>query len=149
LAAWNYFESVDTKANQEFIAKWHQFTKDPKRTTNDPMEAHVIGFAAWVEAVKAAGTTNPDKVIDTIVGVKVPNLSGSMAEVLPNHHITKPVLIGEIRADGQFDVVWKTDGLVAGDAWSKYVDGSKDLIADWKTLKCGNFNTITKKCGGA
>jgi urea transport system substrate-binding protein len=149
LAAWNYFESVNTKANQEFIAKWHQFTKNPKRTTNDPMEAHVIGFAAWVKAVKAAGTTNPDKVIDTIVGVKVPNLSGGMAEVLPNHHITKPVLIGEIRADGQFDVVWKTDDMVAGDAWSKYVDGSKDLIADWKTLKCGNFNTITKKCGGA
>ena len=51
--------------------------------------------------------------------------------MLPNHHITKPVFIGEIKANGQFDVVWKTPGLVAGDAWSKELDGSKDLIGDW------------------
>jgi urea transport system substrate-binding protein len=69
--------------------------------------------------------------------------------MLPNHHITKPVYIGEIEANGQFDVVWKTAGLVPGDAWSKYIDTSKDLIGDWKTLKCGNYNTVTKKCGGA
>ena len=148
LAAWNYFESIDTPANKAFIAKWHEFTKNPKRTTNDPMEAHVIGFAAWIAAVKKAGTTNPDKVIDTIVGVKVPNLTGGMAEILPNHHITKPVYIGEIRADGQFDVVYKSKNLVPGDAWSKYLPGSKDLVGDWKTLKCGNYNMVTKKCGG-
>jgi urea transport system substrate-binding protein len=148
LAAWNYFESIDTPANKAFIAQWHEFTKNPKRTTNDPMEAHVIGFNMWVEAVKKAGSTDPDKVIDAIVGVKVPNLTGGTSEMLPNHHITKPVFIGEIKADGQFDVVWKTDGLVPGDAWSKYLEGSKDLIGDWKTLKCGNYNTVTKKCGG-
>ncbi|HXW71943.1 MAG TPA: urea ABC transporter substrate-binding protein [Methylocella sp.] len=148
LAAWNYFESIDTPANKAFIAKWHEFTKNPKRTTNDPMEAHVIGFAAWVQAVKKAGTTNPDKVLDAIVGIKVPNLTGGTAEVLPNHHITKPVYIGEILPDGQFDVVYNTKNLVPGEAWSKYLPGSKDLIADWKTLKCGNYNTITKKCGG-
>ncbi len=112
------------------------------------MEAHVIGFAMWVEAVKKAGTTDPDKVIDAIVGIKVPNLTGGMSEMLPNHHITKPVLIGEVRADGQFDVVWKTPGLVPGDAWSKQLDGSKDLVADWVKLKCGNYNTKTSKCGG-
>jgi urea transport system substrate-binding protein len=149
LAAWNYFESIDTPANKQFIAKWHEFTKNPKRTTNDPMEAHVIGFAAWIEAVKKVGTTDPDKVIDALVGVKVPNLTGGIAEVLPNHHITKPVYIGEIRSDGQFDVVFKTKTLVPGDAWSKYLPGSKDLIGDWATLKCGNYNTVTKKCGGA
>src|SRR5437588_10228671 len=91
LAAWNYFESIDTPANKEFIAKWKAFIKDPKRVTNDPMEAHVIGFAMWVEAVKKAGTTNPDKVIDAVVGVKVPNLTGGTSEMLPNHPITKPV----------------------------------------------------------
>ena len=148
LAAWNYFESIDTPVNKEFIDKWHAFTKNPKRVTNDPMEAHVIGFAMWVETVKKAGTTDPDKVIDTIVGIKAPNLTGGTSEMLPNHHITKPVYIGEVRADGQFDVVWKTEGLVPGDAWSKYLEGSKDLIGDWKTLKCGNYNTVTKKCGG-
>jgi len=149
LAAWNYFQSIDTPINKEFIAKWKAFIKNPKRVTNDPMEAHFIGFNMWVEAVKKAGTTDPDKVIDAVIGVKVPNLTGGIAEMLPNHHITKPVFIGEVRADGQFDVVWKTQGLVPGDAWSKELPGSKDLIADWKTLKCGNYNTVTKKCGGS
>jgi urea transport system substrate-binding protein len=149
LAAWNYFQSIDTPINNEFIAKWKAFIKNDKRVTNDPMEAHVIGFAMWVEAVKKAGTTDPDKVIDAVVGVKVPNLSGGMSEMLPNHHITKPVFIGEVKADGQFDVVWKTDGLVPGDAWSPHLEGSKDLIGDWVTLKCGNYNTVTKKCGGS
>jgi urea transport system substrate-binding protein len=148
LAAWNYFESIDTPANKEFIAKWHAFIKDPKRTTNDPMEAHVIGFAMWVKAVEKAGTTDPDKVIDALPGIKAPNLTGGTSEMLANHHITKPVFIGEIRGDGQFDVVWKTDGLVPGQAWSPYLEGSKDLVADWVTLKCGNYNTKTKKCGG-
>jgi len=149
LAAWNYFQSIKDPKNAEFIAKWKTFIKDPKRVTNDPMEAHVIGFNMWVEAVKKAGTTDPDKVIDAVVGVKVPNLTGGISEMLPNHHITKPVFIGEIKADGQFDVVWKTDGLVPGDAWSTHLDGSKDLVADWKTLKCGNYNKVTKKCGGS
>jgi urea transport system substrate-binding protein len=148
LAAWTYFQSIDTPINKEFIAKWKAFIKNDKRVTNDPMEAHVIGFAMWVEAVKKAGTTDPDKVIDAVIGVKVPNLTGGTSEMLPNHHITKPVLIGEVRADGQFDVVWKTPDLVPGDAWSKYLPDSKDLIGDWKTLKCGNYNTVTKKCGG-
>ncbi len=147
LAAWNYFQSVDTPDNKAFIEKWKAYTKNAKRVSNDPMEAHVIGFNIWVKAVEKAGTTDPDKVIDAIVGIKVPNLTGGVSEMLPNHHITKPVLIGEIKEDGQFDTVWQTDDLVAGDAWSKHLDGSKDLVADWQTLKCGNYNTVTKKCG--
>jgi urea transport system substrate-binding protein len=147
LAAWNYFQSVDTPDNKAFIEKWKAFTKNAKRVSNDPMEAHVIGFNMWVKAVEKAGTTDPDKVINAIIGIKVPNLTGGVSEMLPNHHITKPVLIGEIKEDGQFDTVWQTDDLVAGDAWSKHLDGSKDLVADWQTLKCGNYNTVTKKCG--
>jgi urea transport system substrate-binding protein len=147
LAAWNYFQSIDNPENKAFIEKWKAFTKNDKRVTNDPMEAHVIGFNMWVKAVEKAGTTDPDKVIDAIVGVQVPNLTGGVSEMLPNHHITKPVLIGEIKEDGQFETVSQTDALVPGDAWSKFLDGSKDLIADWKTLKCGNYNTVTKKCG--
>jgi urea transport system substrate-binding protein len=147
LAAWNYFESIDTPDNKAFIEKWKAFTKNDKRVTNDPMEAHVIGFNMWVKAVEKAGSTEPDKVIPAIVGVQVPNLTGGISEMLPNHHVSKPVFIGEIKDNGQFDVVWKTEGLVPGDAWSKHLDGSKDLIADWKTLNCGNYNTVTKKCG--
>jgi urea transport system substrate-binding protein len=149
LAAWNYFQSIDNPANKDFIAKWKAFTKNDKRVTNDPMEAHVIGFNMWVKAVEKAGTTDPTKVIDTLPGIEAANLTGGTSKMLPNHHITKPVFIGEIKADGQFDVVWKTEGLVPGDAWSKELEGSKDLVADWVTLKCGNYNSVTKKCGGA
>lgn len=149
LAAWNYFQSVDTPENADFIQKWKTFIKNEDRVTNDPMEAHYIGFNMWVEAVEKAGTTESDAVIDAMVGVAVPNLSGGYSAMMPNHHITKPVLIGEIQDDGQFSTVWETPGLVVGDEWSDYLDGSKDLIADWRApLACGNFNTKTGKCGG-
>ena len=150
LAAWNYFQSVDVPENKAFIEKWKTFTKNPKRVTNDPMEAHVIGFNMWVKAVEKAGTTDPSAVIDALIGVSVPNLSGGFSAMMPNHHITKPVLIGEIQADGQFSIVSQTPGLVVGDEWSDFLEGSKDLISDWRApMSCGNFNVKTGKCGGA
>src|SRR5712664_551247 len=148
LAAWNYFESINTPANKAFIDQWHTFIKKPKRTTNDPMEAHYIGFNLWVKAVQKAKSTDVDKVLAALPGLEVPNLTGGMAKVLPNHHITKPVYIGEVKADGQFNVVWKSAGTVPGDAWSDYLPGSKDIDADWVTLNCGNYNKVTKKCSG-
>ena len=148
LAAWNYFESVDTPENKDFIAKWRTFAKNPKRVTNDPMEALYIGFNMWVKAVEKAGSVEPGKVIDALPGIEQANLTGGVSKMLPNHHITKPVLIGEIKEDGQFDVVEKTDDLVPGDAWSDFLPGSKDLESDWVAKKCGNFNTKTGKCGG-
>ena len=152
LAAWNYFESVDTPANKEFIKQWQEYTKNPKRVTNDPMEAHVIGFNMWVKAVEKAKSTETDKVAEAMIGLEVPNLTGGTAKMLPNHHLTKPVLIGEIQEDGQFEVVSKTPE-VAGDAWSDFLPDSKNIVADWTGKEtdgkpCGNYNTETKKCSG-
>ena len=150
LAAWNYFMSVDTPENEAFIADWQKFIGSEDRVTNDPMEAHMIGFNLWVKAVEAAGSTEADAVIDSIVGLETPNLTGGMAKMLPNHHITKPVLIGEIQDDGQFFVVWETEDLVPGDAWSDFLPESKMLEADWTApINCGNYNTETKSCGSA
>lgn len=149
LAAWNYFMSVDSPINETFIENWQNFIKSDKRVTNDPMEAHYIGFNMWVKAVEKAGTTDPASVQDAIIGVTVPNLSGGYAAMMPNHHITKPVLIGEIQEDGQFEIVWQTAGMVVGDAWSDYLEGSKDLISDWRSpLSCGNYNVKTRECSG-
>ena len=148
LAAWNYFQSVDSPANAEFIAKWKAFVGNAERTTNDPMEAHYVGFNLWAKAVEKAGTTEVDAVLAALPGTTTPNLTGGIAEVLPNHHITKPVYIGEVQANGQFDVVWQTDGTVPGDAWSDYLPGSEDTEADWVTLNCGNYNTETQMCSG-
>ena len=147
LAAWNYFQSVDNPANKSFIADWQTYTKSPKRTTNDPMEAHYIGFNMWVKAVEKAGSFDSDAVIDALIGVSVPNLSGGYSAMMPNHHITKPVLIGEIQADGQFSTVSQTPGLVVAQEWSPYVADTRDLIGDWRApLKCGAFNVQTRTC---
>jgi urea transport system substrate-binding protein len=150
LAAWNYFMSSESKENDAFIQKWHKFIKSDKRVTNDPMEATYIGFNMWAKAVSKAGTTNVDKVADAMIGITTPNLSGGLAVMNKNHHLSKPVLIGEIQENGQFDIVWKTDGLVKGDAWTDFLPESKNLISDWSApVRCGNFNTVTKTCGGA
>ena len=142
--------SEDTPENAEFIDKWHKFIGSEDRVTNDPMEAHYIGFNMWVKAVEAAGTTDTDAVIAAMDGVAVPNLTGGLSSMSSNHHITKPVLIGEIRDDGQFDTVWETSGLVLGDEWSDYLPESADLIANWRApMSCGNFNVATGECGGA
>jgi len=150
LAAWNYFQSVWYEDNSAFIERWRAFTGDPEGVTNDPMEAHYIGFNMWVEAVEKAGTTDPDAVIEAIVGVEVPNLSGGTARMLANHHITKPVLIGEVQDDGQFFIVHRSEAPVPGDAWSDYLPGSRELKADWTApINCGNYNLRTQRCGGA
>jgi len=139
LAAWNYFQSVDAPINAEFIKSWKTFIKNDKRVTNDPMEAHFIGFNMWVEAVKKAGTIDPDAVGDAIIGVSVPNLSGGTSTMMPNHHITKPVLIGEIQGNGQFEIVWQTKGPIKADAWSPFIPESAKLTADWTfPWVCGN-----------
>ena len=112
------------------------------------MEAHVIGFNMWVKGVEKAATVAPDAVIDALIGVSVPNLSGGYSTMMPNHHITKPVLIGEVQGDGQFNTVWETPGLVVAQEWSPYVEDTKDLIGDWRApLSCGAFNVKTGKCG--
>lgn len=139
LAAWNYFMSVKAPENDAFIKKWHAFIKTAKRVTNDPMEATYIGFNMWVQAVEQAGSTSVDAVRQAIIGQKVKNLTGGVAVMNPNHHLSKPVLIGEIQSDGQFQVVWQTKGLVEGDAWSDFIPESKKLTADWTyPWVCGN-----------
>ncbi|MDF1629033.1 MAG: urea ABC transporter substrate-binding protein [Alcanivoracaceae bacterium] len=148
LAAWNYFQSVDVPVNSEFIESWKTFIKNPDRVTNDPMEATVIGFNLWAQAVEKTKTTDVDAVIDALPGLETPNMTGGTAKMLPNHHLTKPVLIGEIRDDGQVDVVWQTESEVPGDAWTDFLPESAVLEADWVDLKCGNYNTKTKKCSG-
>ncbi len=145
LAAWNYFMSADTPENEEFIAAWHDFIDDENRVTNDPMEAHYIGFNMWVNAVEEAGTTDVDAVREAMWGQEFPNLTGGMAVMNPNHHLSKPVLIGEIRADGQFDIISQTEE-VPGEAWSPFLPESANLTSDWQELGCGMYDTATETC---
>lgn len=153
LAAWNYFQSAEAGINTQFIAQWKAYAKANKISgpyvTNDPMEATFIGFNAWVKAVQKSKSVDVDKVRKAMYGIKVPNLTGGLAEVLPNHHFTKPVLIGEIQANGQFEIVSQTEE-VPGDAWTDFLPESAKIQSNWADPKinCGNYNTKTKKCSG-
>jgi urea transport system substrate-binding protein len=146
LAAWNYFMSVKTPENKAFIKKWNTYVKKnklpggSKRVTNDPMEATYIGIKMWAQAVEQAGTTDIDAVRQAIGGQTVDSPSGfNITMDAKNHHLHKPVVIGEIQADGQFEVVWKTDGPIRAQAWSPFIPESSKKVADWTyPWVCGN-----------
>ena len=144
LAAWNYFQSADAEANEGWVTAWKERMGE-ERVTNDPMEAHYIGFNMWVNAATAAGTTEVDAVRTAMYGQEFPNLTGGTAVMLPNHHLAKPVLIGEILEDGQFDIISQTEE-VPGDAWTDFLPESAVLVSDWPGLGCGMYNTQTETC---
>jgi urea transport system substrate-binding protein len=144
LAAWNYFQSADVEANATWVKGW-KARMGKERVTNDPMEAHYIGFNMWVNAVEQAGSADVDAVRSAMYGQEYPNLTGGTAVMLPNHHLAKPVLIGEIQADGQFDIISQTEE-VPGDAWTDFLPESAVLMSDWEDLGCGMYNTETKTC---
>ena len=143
LAAWNYFMSLKNPANAEFTKKWADYAKakgiaghKDKPLTNDPMEATYIGIYMWKQAVEKAKSTDTDKVINAMAGqtFKAPGGFTSTMDT-KNHHLHKPVFIGEIKADGQFNVVWKTQGPVRANPWSPFIPGNdvKKDVPDGKT----------------
>lgn len=133
LAAWNYFMSIKAPANDGFIKKWSDYAKvkgiaghKDKPLTNDPMEATYIGINMWAQAVKKAGSTDTDKVIAAMAGQTFTAPSGITSKMdEKNHHLHKSVFIGEVKADGQFNVVWKTPGPVKAQPWSPYIPENK------------------------
>ncbi len=131
LAAWNYFESLKNPTNAAFIKKWLAYAKkmnlpSSERVTNDPMEATYVGINMWKQAVEKAKSTDTDKVIAAMAGQTFKAPDGYTLEMdKTNHHLHKPVFIGEIRADGQFNVVWKSKGLIRAQPWSPYIPGNE------------------------
>ena len=121
LAAWNYFMSVQSPANTEFVNMWRTFIRNPRRVTNDPMEATLIGFKMWAQAVTAARSTGVDAVRTALYGQKVASPSGYEVEMHRNHHLSKPVMIGEIQADGQFNIVSRTPTAIPAENWSPFI----------------------------
>ena len=131
LAAWNYFMSIKNPANTAFIKQWSDYAKAKKLPgadrplTNDPMEATYIGIHMWKQAVEKAKSTDVDKVIAAMSGQTFTAPSGIVSKMdEKNHHLHKSVFIGEIKADGQFNVVWKTPGPVKAKPWSPYIEGN-------------------------
>jgi urea transport system substrate-binding protein len=131
LAAWNYFMSLKNPANDAFKKKWADYAKAKKlpgadkAITNDPMEATYVGINMWKQAVEKGKSTDVNAVRKAMYGQKFAAPSGFTLEMADNHHLTKPVLIGEVKADGQFNVVWKTKGPIRAKPWSPFIDGNQ------------------------
>jgi len=126
LAAWNYFMSIPHGRNEEFVSQWQDWSTGKNPVTSDPMEAQAIGFQMWVSAVEKAGTTDTEKVREALIGITAPNFSGGTAQLLANHHISKPAYIGEILPDGQYDVIWRSVESIPGNPWFDPVTGKLD-----------------------
>lgn len=130
MAAWNYFMSLPGPANAAFVKQWSDYAKAKKLTsaskplTNDPMEATVVGLRLWKAAVEKAKSTQVDAVRKAMIGQKVAAPSGYTLEMASNHHLIKPVMVGEIKANGQFDVVWKSKTPIRAQPWSPYIPGN-------------------------
>ncbi|MEN0105715.1 MAG: urea ABC transporter substrate-binding protein [Pseudomonas sp.] len=131
LAAWNYFQSVDNPTNKKFVDSWKAYAKAKNlpnyqtAVTNDPMEATYVGINMWAQAVNKAGTTDVDKVREAMAGQEFVSPDGyTMVMDKTNHHLHKPVMIGEVQEDGQFNVVWQTEGPVRAQPWSPYIPGN-------------------------
>jgi urea transport system substrate-binding protein len=132
LAAWNYFQSVKAPENDAFVKKWKAYAtkvKLPnadKAVTNDPMEATYVGIYMWKAAVEKAKSTDTDKVIAAMGGQTFKSPSGfTLTMDKTNHHLHKPVYIGEVKADGQFNIVWKTKGPIRAQPWSPFITGNE------------------------
>jgi urea transport system substrate-binding protein len=139
LAAWNYFMSLKNPQNEAFKKEWaayvsaHNLPGGDKRVTNDPMEATYVGIHMWKQAVEKAGSTDVDKVRSAVIGQTFKAPCGFTLEMDPNHHLHKPVMIGEVRSDGQFSVVWKTKEPIRAQPWSPFIPGNEskpDKVAD-------------------
>ena len=131
LAAWNYFQSLENPANSEFVNKWQAYAKAKnlpgaaKAVTNDPMEATYVGIHMWAQAVEQAGSTSVDKVREALAGQSFEAPSGyTLTMDKTNHHLHKPVMIGEVQEDGQFSVVWQTEGPLRAQPWSPFIPGN-------------------------
>ena len=132
LAAWNYFMSVKNPENDKFIKMYRDWAKKAKLpkadtvVTNDPMEATYVGIHMWAQAVEKAKSTDTDKVIAAMAGQTFNAPSGFTLKMdETNHHLHKPVFIGEIKADGQFNTVWKTKGPIRAQPWSPFIPGNE------------------------
>ena len=133
LAAWNYFMSLKNPQNEKFVKmykEWAVKNKLPNAgtvVTNDPMEATYVGIHMWKQAVEKAKSTDVDKVIPAVAGQSFAAPSGYTLKMdETNHHLWKPVFIGEIKADGQFNVVWKSKGPIRAQPWSPFIAGNEN-----------------------
>lgn len=146
LAAWNYFQSINTPENKAFVQRFKDFCKKknlpdaPRRVVDDPMFWGYIGVYTWKMAAEKANSLKVDDVLRALPGLTVPTPAGNIIVDRTNHHTAKPVYIGRILANGQFDIVWQSPGLVDPLPWSEYT--YPDRGCDWSKGGKGTYDTM-------
>ena len=136
LAAWNYYQSIDTPANAEFVKHFKEYCAKNNlpggmdRVTDDPIEAAYFGVYVWAKAAEKAGSFDVDKVRQAVGGMKFDAPGGPKKMDEKNHHTWKPVYIGEIQANGQFEIINSSDGLVKPEPYSKYLHPNGQGVPD-------------------
>jgi len=135
LAAWNYFQTIDTPANNAFVADFKAYCVRENlpggsdRVTDDPIEAAYFGVHVWKQACEKAGSFEVDEVREAVYGLEFDAPGGTKKMHESNQHTFKPVFIGMIREDGQFDIIHESDGLVEPDSYSSLLwEGREDEI---------------------
>jgi urea transport system substrate-binding protein len=139
MAARSYFQSIESTENDAFVKMWSDFNEQRDKTTSDPMEATLVGFRMWVQAVRQAGTTEVNAVRQAMYGQRIRAPSGFEVVMNTNHHLSKPAMIGKLNPAGTFDVVWRSINPIKPSVWSRYLPESARLTADW---------TFPWVCGG-
>lgn len=146
LTAWNYFQSINMAENQAFVKRFKEYAKKnnlpggSKRVTDDPIFWGYVGLYAWKAAVEKAGTTDVDAVLRALPGLEVPTPAGKIIVDPKNHHTAKPVYIGRILANGQFEIIWKSKGLVTPEPWSEYTYPERSC--DWSKGGKGSYDVM-------
>ena len=148
LASWNYFMSLKTPENLKWVKAYKEWCKghgipDKQCVTDDPMMHAYIHVHLWAKAVQKAESTDVEKVLRALEGLEIPSPVGKYKVDEKNHHTWKPVYIGKIREDGQFDVVWKTKSWVRPAPWSEVTYPGRDC--DWSNSGKGSFDVVGGK----
>lgn len=128
--AQNYFMSLNNAQNKQFIGKYQRWARQNKidnMITNSPMVSTHLGIKMWAKAVQQAGTTNVAAVKQKLNGMTISSPSGYVLKIDNKNHLKKPVMIGRINANGQFDIVYKTKP-VAAQPWSPYIMEQNGII---------------------
>ena len=126
--AWNYMMSIDTPASRKFAASFKK-RWGPDRVVADPQESAYNMVYLWKQAVEAAGTFDDNAVRQALVGQKFDAPQGPV-EVMPNHHLSQTVRIGQINPAGGFTILEET-GVVTPQAWNQKHPSSKGYACDW------------------
>jgi urea transport system substrate-binding protein len=146
MVAWSYFSSLGSPANEMFVGWWRRFREAKDESPNDPMEAAMIGFRMWTQAVAQAGTVDVNAVRQAMYGQRLAAPSGFEVVMQSNHMLSKPAMIAKVNDKGVFEVVWRSQSTIAADVWSKYLPATARLTADWSfPWLCGGCAEPTVK----